>query len=79
MPIDLLMQETKGLSDDAIMEVVRFIRFMKLETMIVPMESGAAPMAQNGKPLLRRSGALKGQIRMTGDFDAPLDDFREYM
>lgn len=27
----------------------------------------------------RQSGSAKGQIRMSPDFDAPLDDFQEYM
>jgi antitoxin (DNA-binding transcriptional repressor) of toxin-antitoxin stability system len=27
----------------------------------------------------RRPGSAKGMIHMTDDFDAPLDDFREYM
>ena len=34
------------------------------------------------KPLVgkrRQSGSAKGQIRMSPDFDAPLEDFQEYM
>jgi Protein of unknown function (DUF2281) len=27
----------------------------------------------------RQSGSAKGQIRMSPDFDAPLEDFQEYM
>lgn len=27
----------------------------------------------------RRAGNARGQIHMADDFDAPLDDFREYM
>jgi hypothetical protein len=27
----------------------------------------------------RRFGCAKGQFRMAEDFDAPLDDFKEYM
>jgi hypothetical protein len=27
----------------------------------------------------RQSGSAKGQIIMSSDFDAPLDDFQEYM
>ena len=78
MPLDLLIQETRGMSEEAIMEIVRFTRFMKLETMIVPFgEDGKK--ADNGKPILRQAGLLKGQIRLSDDFDAPLEDFREYM
>jgi len=27
----------------------------------------------------RKAGSAKGKIRMAPDFDAPLDDFKEYM
>jgi len=27
----------------------------------------------------RKAGFLKGQIKMSDDFDEPLDDFKEYM
>lgn len=30
-------------------------------------------------PKKRIAGLMKGQIHMTDDFDAPLDDFKEYM
>ena len=30
------------------------------------------------KKKLRKFGALKGQIHLSKDFDAPLDDFNEY-
>ena len=32
------------------------------------------------KPPIRQAGTLKGTVKyMAADFDAPLDDFREYM
>jgi hypothetical protein len=32
------------------------------------------------KPIVRRPGTLKGTVKyMAPDFDAPLEDFREYM
>lgn len=30
-------------------------------------------------PKRRQSGSARGQIKMADDFDAPLEDFREYM
>ncbi len=77
MPLDLLIQETKGLSEEAIMEIVRFTRFIKLETMILPFEDGKK--TNDGKAIRRQAGLLKGRIKMAEDFDAPLDDFEEYM
>jgi prevent-host-death family protein len=37
---------------------------------IIPITRAPAP---------RRFGTAKGLIRMTNDFDEPLDDFREYL
>jgi prevent-host-death family protein len=47
-------------------------------------------IARDNKPLLKlvpyhdprrklKPGSARGQIRMAEDFDAPLDDFKEYM
>ena len=35
--------------------------------------------AQAGKPLPYNRGCMKGKMWMADDFDAPLEDFREYM
>jgi len=34
-----------------------------------------------GKPEIRKRefGSLKGKIKLTEDFDAPIDDFKDYM
>ena len=38
------------------------------------------PKAAEQKPIKERvPGCLKGQIWMAEDFDAPLDDFKDYM
>ena len=75
MPLDLLLQETKGLSDEALMEVVRFIRFMKLETM---NQSRRIEVPGEDRKV-RHAGKYQGLIKIADDFDAPMDDFREYM
>lgn len=36
------------------------------------------PRAINGKRSKRQYGSAKGMIEMAPDFDAPLDDFKEY-
>jgi len=33
----------------------------------------------SGRPFRRQPGRFKGQIHMSEDFDAPLEDFKEYM
>lgn len=35
------------------------------------------PLASSNKP--RRAGSARGQIVMASDFDAPLEDFGDYM
>ncbi|MFZ5819933.1 MAG: type II toxin-antitoxin system Phd/YefM family antitoxin [Chloroflexota bacterium] len=35
------------------------------------------PLKQTSR--LRKAGSAKGMIKMSADFDAPLDDFAEYM
>ena len=74
MPFELLIQETQGLSDEAIMEVVRFVRFMKYEAKKAPAQAG-----QPEKKKFRTAGKYRGQGWMADDFDSPLEDFKEYM
>ncbi len=31
------------------------------------------------KPFKRKAGTLKGMFQMSGDFDEPLEDFKDYM
>ncbi|MBA3633218.1 MAG: DUF2281 domain-containing protein [Acidobacteria bacterium] len=35
--------------------------------------------AQNRKPKNRKAGSTKGKYKLAPDFDAPLEDFKEYM
>ena len=37
------------------------------------------PLGKRKSPVTRYFGSAKGKIWMTDDFDAPLEDFREYM
>lgn len=34
---------------------------------------------QDSAPKKRKAGLLKGKIKMSDDFDAPLDEMKEYM
>ena len=72
MAIDMLIQEAKGMTDEKIMEVVRFVRFLK-------NENYSEDHSENRK--YRTAGELKniGKMTITDDFDEPLDDFKEYM
>ncbi len=71
MAYELLLQEAQGMSEAALMEVVRFMKFIKSET-------GTGPVEQPDRGV-RRAGTYRGEIRMAEDFDAPLKEFGEYM
>ena len=76
MPLDLLVAEAEGMTDDAIMEVVRFMKFIKIE-----QRSSSVYAPHKPEKRLREAGYFKntGKGWMTDDFDEPLDDFGEYM
>ena len=71
MAIDTLINEAKGMSDQDIREVIDFMRFIKIK-------STKADSSSNKKKY-RQAGRYQGKIRMAADFDAPLEDFKEYM
>ncbi len=74
MALDMIIQEAEGMSDEALMEVVRFMRFIKIETCNIP-----ASDIDISKKKIRSAGIYRGQGWMSDDFDEPLDDFKEYM
>ena len=69
MALDSLIQEAQNMSESSLNEVLRFMRFLKKEAANVTEE----------KKAIRQPGGLSGIIVMADDFDAPLDDFKEYM
>ena len=79
MAYEWLMQEAQGLSEDELMEVVRFMKFIKTEALIE--SSQKQPLIQNSgrSHWIRIPGGLSGKIVMTEDFDDPIPGFEEYM
>ena len=71
MTVDQLIQETQGMTDDMLIQVINFARFLRTE--------GAAVPPEPDKRILREAGRRAGQIIIADDFDSPLDDFKEYM
>jgi hypothetical protein len=65
--IDLL-EKIKMIPDSYYQEVEDFIDFILEKKVSV-----------SGKRHGRKLGLLKGKMIMSADFDAPLDDFKEYM
>ena len=77
MALELLLEEAQGMSEASLMEVVRFMRFVKQENNRDLKES-IPYLPEDNKLVFRKPGLYKGQIVMADDFDAPLDDFKEY-
>ena len=75
MPMELLLEEAKDMSDEALMEVLHYMRFLKLET----RREQEGSLSQNQPRVLRKAGVYSGLGWMAEVFDAPLEDFREYM
>ena len=75
MALELLLQEAQGLSEEALMQVVRFMKFIKAEGAI----NASAHGVQEPDVRIRKAGAYHGQIWIADDFDAPLPEFKEYM
>lgn len=59
------------LTDEALRAVVAFAEDAPDELTVRP--------AREGERTPRRFGSARGQIRIADDFNAPLDDFKEYM
>ena len=72
MAIETLMQEAEGTSEEILEKVVSYLKFLKYEA---KNENASDPGKKKGRPY----GIYQGAIKMSDDFDAPLDDFKEYM
>ena len=77
MPIDALIQEAKGMTDDTLMEVVHFMQYLKISPL--RRDSYMDTSGNINRSVYRKPGLYKGQIKMAEGFDDPLDDFKEYM
>ena len=63
---ELVYQHLKHLPESVAAEVLDFVRFLE-------REQKGADISQPCQP-----GSARGQVWMTEDFDAPLDDFKDY-
>ncbi len=65
-----LIQEIHTLPESLKQEVLHFVQFLKQKQ---------AAKTESAKPRQRKAGSAKGKFVMADDFDAPLEDFAEYM
>jgi hypothetical protein len=68
---ELLLKEIDGLPSYYIGEILDFVGYLKHKD----------SLAEKNKPARRGFGCAKGEgdYWMADDFDAPLDDFKDYM
>lgn len=66
-----LIQEIHRLPESLKQEVLHFVQFLKQKQTAETKES--TPRKE------RKFGSAKGRYKMADDFDAPLEDFAEYM
>jgi len=64
----LILSQLYQLPEHLKKEVLHYIAFLTKEY-----------VNQTQKPKKRTFGSAKGKYQLTPDFDAPLDDFKEYM
>ena len=79
MPIDTIIQEAKGMTDDSLMEVVHFMQYLKIAPLRKNMVMTSSAGSAGQKNIYRTPGLYEGQIKISEEFDEPLDDFKEYM
>lgn len=77
MALDLLLQEASGLSEAELNQVIRFVRFIKIES--ANKESSDNENGNTHGRVIRKCGIYREKGWTSDDFNEPLDDFKEYM
>lgn len=73
MTANIIFQEIQNLPEPLQQQVLDFVRFLKTKRV---KEKTKKP---DEAPPKRIFGLAKGKIHLAPDFDAPLEDFKEYM
>ena len=77
MALDILLQEVSGMSEADLNQIIRFVRFIKIES---ANEKNTDTVNKNTSGrVIRQAGIYKGKGWMSNDFNNPLEDFKEYM
>ncbi len=66
----LILQKLSAIPEEYLDEVATYLDFLSYR---IEQEQ------MNSEEIRRSPGRLKGEIYLSEDFDAPLDDFKEYM
>lgn len=78
MPFEMLIEEAKDMTDEALMEVIHYIQFLKISSGNAVV-TGITPSKNGEAKIYRKSGLYKNKIKISEEFDDPLDDFEEYL
>ena len=76
MALELLLQEAQGMSEDDLMKVIRYMRFIKIED---TKNKESCRETSDRSNWIRKPGGLSGKIIMMEGFDDPIEGFEEYM
>lgn len=68
MSYEAIAEKIKDMPVEYLDEIEEYIEFLAFKI-----------SRTNAERPKRRAGVLKGKITLSDDFDAPLEDFREYM
>lgn len=63
-----ILTDLHSLSPEKQLKVIKYIRLLKQDEVLVDRETAKRPF-----------GVIAGKSRMAEDFNAPLEDFRDYM
>ena len=74
MAVDVLNNELVGLTEDQIMQIVAFARFLKHES-----QSRSDAVEASSESHKRSPGGMPGKLWMADDFDETPDCFAEYV
>jgi hypothetical protein len=69
---DLLLEEIETTPDSLLSETLNFLRRLKQQN-----SSSSEPASP--QKIYRRAGITKGMFTLSHDFDAPLEDLKDYM
>ena len=72
MTFETLIREAQGTSEEILDKVIRYLKYLKKEA---EGKNVSKPEGQKRRPY----GIYRCHIKMSEEFDAPLDDFKEYM
>lgn len=64
----IILAQIQQLPEQLKQEVLHYAQFLQMKY-----------AAQNQKNKKRKAGSAKGKYKLAPDFDAPLEDFKEYM